>query len=89
MGDPCGIPYSAYSQVFPKATPDRTIPGREGRNAELPYGYTAFTTREGVELVGSNCLTCHAGRIAGQLRAICASTRGRRRPLIRPLCGVA
>jgi mono/diheme cytochrome c family protein len=64
---PCGIPYSAYSQVFGDAAPEDTVPGRDGRNATLPYGYTAFTTKDGVELVGANCLTCHAGRIQGKL----------------------
>lgn len=64
---PCGIPYSAYSRVFgPAAEADR-IPGREGRNATLAYNFTAMTTKDGVELVTSNCLTCHAGRIGGKL----------------------
>ncbi|MDB4938670.1 MAG: hypothetical protein JWP87_5642 [Labilithrix sp.] len=64
---PCGIPYSAYSQVFPTVAEDKKIPGREGRNATLAYDFTAMTTKDGVELVTSNCLTCHAGRINGKL----------------------
>jgi mono/diheme cytochrome c family protein len=65
---PCGIPYSAYSKAYvgPVAEENR-VPGREGRNATLAYNYTAMTTAEGVELVTSNCLTCHAGRIDGKL----------------------
>ena len=64
---PCGIPYSAYSQVYGPASAADTIPGREGRNATLAYDFTSMTTKEGVELVTSNCLTCHAGRINGKL----------------------
>jgi mono/diheme cytochrome c family protein len=64
---PCGIPYSAYSQVFPTVDAKDTVPGREGRNATLAYNFTAMKTKEGVELVTSNCLTCHAGRIDGKL----------------------
>ena len=64
---PCGIPYSAYSMVFGAAKAADTIPGREGRNATLAYNFTSMTTKDGVELVTSNCLTCHAGRIDGKL----------------------
>lgn len=64
---PCGIPYSAYSKVFGPAAEEDRIPGREGRNATLAYNFTAMTTKDGVELVTSNCLTCHAGRINGKL----------------------
>jgi cytochrome c5 len=64
---PCGIPWSAYSQVFSDAPESARIPGREGRNATLAYNYTAMTTKDGVELVTANCLNCHAGRIDGKL----------------------
>ncbi|MBX3261910.1 MAG: hypothetical protein KF782_19655 [Labilithrix sp.] len=64
---PCGIPWSAYSKVFAEAPESQRVPGREGRNATLAYHYTAMTTKDGVELVTSNCLLCHAGRIDGQL----------------------
>jgi len=64
---PCGIPYSAYSQVYGPASAADTIPGREGKNATLAYDFTSMTTKDGVELVTSNCLTCHAGRINGKL----------------------
>ena len=64
---PCGIPYSAYSQVFGAASEADKVPGREGRNATLAYNFTSMKTKEGVELVTSNCLTCHAGRINGKL----------------------
>ena len=64
---PCGIPYSAFRQAFAPAAPSQRIPGRVGRNEILPYNFTAMTTKDGVELVTSNCLVCHAGRIDGQL----------------------
>lgn len=64
---PCGVPYSAYRQVFGPAPAASRLPGRTGRNAELAYDFTAFTTKDNVELVGSNCLSCHAGRINGEL----------------------
>ena len=61
----CGIPYSVWAQVVgPQSSP---IPGRVGHSAQLPYFLTAFTTSSGVEVVGPNCLTCHAGYINGQL----------------------
>ena len=61
----CGIPYSVWTQVFgPQAS---GIAGRQGHSADLPYFLTAFTTPSGVEVVGPNCLTCHAGNINGQL----------------------
>ena len=64
---PCGIPLSAYTQVYPTVAPADTVPGREGKNANLAYNFTAMTTKDGVDLVTSNCLTCHAGRINGKL----------------------
>jgi processive rubber oxygenase RoxA-like protein len=64
---PCGIPWSAYSKVFAEAPEDQRVPGREGRNIGLPYNFTAMTTKEGVEIVTSNCLTCHAGRFNDKL----------------------
>ena len=57
----CGVPYSAYQQITEAPDPRYLLPGREGRNAELPYWLTARTTEAGIELVTSNCLSCHAG----------------------------
>jgi cytochrome c5 len=64
---PCGIPWSAYEQVFGAAPESARLPGREGRNETLPYYYTAMTTKAGVEIVTANCLNCHAGYIDGEL----------------------
>lgn len=57
----CGIPYSAYQQSADTVDAKLLLAGRSGRNAELPYMLTSYTTEEGVELVVSNCLACHAG----------------------------
>jgi hypothetical protein len=64
---PCGIPWTAYGQVFGEAPANMRLPGREGRNATLAYNYTSMTTKEGVEIITANCLNCHAGRIDGKL----------------------
>ena len=63
----CGIPYNAYRQTTPTAPPELLIAGRTGRNAELPYMLTAHTNNDGVELVVSNCLSCHASEFNGEL----------------------
>lgn len=58
---PCGIPYTAYAKMFPPVRDDEKIEGREGRNATLPPRWTSMTTKDGVEIITSNCLLCHAG----------------------------
>ncbi|HWE28290.1 MAG TPA: hypothetical protein VHB97_09825 [Polyangia bacterium] len=63
----CGIPYATYSQVFGAAPATDQLPGRDGDNARLPYGQTAFTQPSGVEVVTPNCLSCHAAKLAGQV----------------------
>ncbi len=63
----CGMPAAAWDRVAPETDPGTLLPGREGRNAELPYALTAHETADGVEIVSNNCLTCHAQRIEGEL----------------------
>ncbi|MGF1551037.1 MAG: c-type cytochrome [Paracoccaceae bacterium] len=66
----CGIPYDAYARASGYAAgevPDASVPGREGRNAELPYALTSHVNEDGVEIVSSNCLTCHASEIDGEV----------------------
>ena len=63
----CGIPYSTYSSVFGAAPASELIPGRDGHNATLAYGETAFTQPSGVEVVTANCLSCHAAKLMGQV----------------------
>jgi mono/diheme cytochrome c family protein len=65
----CGPPYSAYVRAQGEAQrdPGPQPPGRTGRNADLPYGLTAHLAPSGVELVTTNCLSCHAAAFEGQL----------------------
>ncbi len=63
----CGIPVTAYDQVFNDAPEHLRLPGRTGRNETLPYYYTAFTTKSGVEVVSLNCLVCHATTLQGEV----------------------
>jgi mono/diheme cytochrome c family protein len=63
----CGLPYRVYRRLSPKPDPEDLLPGREGRNAELPYDLSAHVNADGVEIVSPNCLTCHASRFEGEL----------------------
>lgn len=63
----CGMPYGAYARVAAENTPADRLPGREGRNADLPYALTSHIGADGVEIVSNNCLTCHAAKIDGKL----------------------
>lgn len=63
----CGLPLRAYQATTGHPPPEYPLPGRTGRNAELPYALTAFTAPSGVELVTSNCLACHAAPLNGEL----------------------
>ncbi|MCY1053987.1 c-type cytochrome [Nannocystis sp. SCPEA4] len=72
----CGIPWTAYSQVFDDAPEVLRLPGRDGKNATLPYDKTAFVGASGVELVSANCLQCHAGEIDGKLVVGLGNTTG-------------
>jgi len=63
----CGLPYRAYAASTGNPAPEFDLPGRVGRNADLPYAVTAFTADSGVELVTSNCLGCHAAPLNGEL----------------------
>jgi cytochrome c5 len=63
----CGIPYSAYAQVFPAAPPGKRIPGRNAANATIGYNVTRLTTAVGVAVFGPKCLTCHAAPLLGKV----------------------
>jgi mono/diheme cytochrome c family protein len=63
----CGIPLDAFRRMFPETDRADRLPGREGLNAELPYAFTAHERPDGVTVVASNCLTCHASRIGDEL----------------------
>lgn len=64
---PCGVPRSAYARAYGTPAPSAILADREGENAKLPYFATAMRTKEGVDLVTSNCLQCHAGYLNGEL----------------------
>jgi cytochrome c5 len=72
----CGVPWTAYSKVFPPAPKEEQLPGRNDKNTSLPYNYTRFTTTGGVDVVSANCLQCHAGHIKGQLIVGLGDTQG-------------
>lgn len=73
----CGIPTALYTGLedlvatlgprlgLPPA--DATLPGRTGKNAELPYFLTHGVSPEGVEYVSTNCLTCHAATLGDEV----------------------
>lgn len=63
----CGIPLDTYLDVVGPAPAGARLPGRAGINAELPYVFNSYTSESGVDLVTANCLSCHAGRIDGEL----------------------
>ena len=63
----CGIPYRAYRRVAAQSDPRNTLPGRDGLNAELPYHLTAHVNADGVQILSSNCLFCHAARLDDEL----------------------
>jgi mono/diheme cytochrome c family protein len=62
----CGIPRSAYDQVFAPA-PEWARLDRPGNAATLPYTYNGFRTATGVDVVAPNCLQCHAETLRGEL----------------------
>jgi mono/diheme cytochrome c family protein len=63
----CGIPYDAFRSSGLMPTGERRLSGREGLSAELPYMFNSTVNRDGVDLVVSNCLTCHASEFEGEL----------------------
>lgn len=62
----CGVPAELYP-VAERAGIFGNEPTLPGRDSELPYYLSQFTTASGVEVVGPNCFTCHAGEVAGEL----------------------
>ena len=61
----CGIP----ARVYRRLSSSQNEPGVavDGRSADLPYFLNATINEEGVELVVSNCLSCHAAPLFGEL----------------------
>jgi len=72
----CGVPWTLWENELSGALAQdtlvgnaatETIPGRTGRNADLPHMLNAFTSADGVEVVNLNCLQCHGGYMNGEL----------------------
>jgi len=66
----CGIPYPLFSLVQPLLgtfADEPPLPGRTGKNAEVPYSWTVHPGPSGAEIVSLNCLECHAGEFNGEL----------------------
>jgi mono/diheme cytochrome c family protein len=63
----CGIPARIFNQFFGPAEPGTTIPGRTGLNENRRFYETAFVNDDGIELVTTNCLSCHMGVINGRM----------------------
>jgi len=60
-----GIPYDLYLTVF--GTDNDNLLNRTGDNAVLSPDYTAIDAPNGVRVVTTNCLQCHAQKINGEL----------------------
>lgn len=67
----CGIPFALFPIAkgllgsFAEGDP---LPGRVGKNAQVPYNWTVHTSKSsGAEIVSLNCLECHAGEFNGEL----------------------
>ena len=58
-----GVPLEFYRISRP---PGKGRIKRDGDNATLPFHYTAVTAPNGVRVVTSNCLRCHAQEIGGK-----------------------
>ncbi|MDG2305744.1 MAG: hypothetical protein P8R42_14095 [Candidatus Binatia bacterium] len=72
----CGIPWKIWenpafqgliSQGFGGGPDAPNVPGREGKNAELPYCLNVFEAQDGAEVVNANWLLCHGGQCDGEL----------------------
>ncbi|MCA9682033.1 MAG: hypothetical protein KC457_07535 [Myxococcales bacterium] len=66
----CGIPWT----MFPIAQPflgsfgsGPPLPWREGKNADVPIGWTVQELGDGSEMVAPNCFQCHAAELNGEL----------------------
>ena len=61
-----GIPYEVFKKRLAKGKQD-TVLNRTGLNEGMSYVLTAFEAKNGVEVVNGNCLTCHAGKLNGEV----------------------
>lgn len=70
----CGVPASLVVGSVGAALPVLgfppevvTLADRDPKNQSLPYFLTQVTAKNGVELVSTNCLSCHASTVDGEL----------------------
>lgn len=60
-----GIPLDVFKQVFGSNSPDDL--GRTGDNKGIPFNYTVTTAPNGIKVVYTNCMSCHADRLNGKI----------------------
>ena len=60
-----GIPLAVFKLIFNTNSPDDLA--RTGDNKGIPYNFNVVQAPNGVKVVATNCLNCHAERINGQL----------------------
>ena len=63
----CGVPARIYNQFQGPAPAQLQLPGREGVNERRAFFETEFTNEDGLQIVSTNCLTCHVGVVNNQL----------------------
>jgi len=63
----CGIPTPIFEFGAALIETNEPLDGRTGNSADLPYDLTAGTSPRGVEVVNTNCLSCHASYLNGEL----------------------
>lgn len=66
----CGIPLSMWDfagGALGGLGDGDKLPGRVGKNADMPYDWNVSVAKSGVEIVTQNCLGCHAGSFNGEL----------------------
>lgn len=66
----CGIPYDLFmlgKGLLGTYADAEAWDWRPGKNANVPYNWNVITSDGGTDLAVMNCLTCHAGKIDGEL----------------------
>ena len=60
-----GIPLDIFKTVFNSSSPDDL--SRTSDNKGIPFNFNVVSASNGVKIVVTNCLNCHADKINGQL----------------------
>lgn len=66
----CGTPARVFKELrssFSDSMPVLDVTGRDAAMDGLPYSTTLVTGRTGIEVVSSNCLSCHGANLFGEL----------------------